>query len=115
MRRFILETRDNFVQAALEGDVYFLEEFLIDAIRCYRQQCKSIPEILSDILPLVQKARTAVDTGTGQEGNAPDVDNELAAIGSEFADIDHNALVEAILAVGVDVHEDYKKNRDNRA
>ena len=76
MREFILEMRDNFVQAALEGDGYFLEEFLIDAIRAYRQQGKPVPEILCSTLPLVQKARTAVDTGTWQDGKAPDVDIE---------------------------------------
>ena len=115
MRRFILEIRDDFAQLALEGVLDFLEEFMIDAIRFYRRQGKLIPEILRSALPLVQKARTAVDTGTWQDGQASDLQDELDAFSSEFATIDHLALADAILAVGVDVHEDYKKSRDNNS
>jgi hypothetical protein len=114
MRRFILEIRHNFTQSALEADLDFLEEFMIDAIRVYRFRNKPVPEILRSTLPLVQKAKTATLTGTWQEGQAPDLQAELDAFGSEFATIDHLALAEAILAVGVDVHEDYKKSRNNK-
>lgn len=114
MRRFIQDIRDNFSLSALEADLDFLEVFMIDAIRVYRREAKPIPKILSDTLPLVQKARTAVDTGTWQDGEAPDLQAELDAYGSEFATIDHMALADAILAVGIDVHEDYKKSREDK-
>ena len=94
MRRFILEVNDNFSQSALKGEIDFLEEFMIDAIRSYRQRGSSIPKILLGTLPLVQKARTAVHTGTWQDGEAPDLQAELDGFASEFAHIDHNALAD---------------------
>jgi hypothetical protein len=115
MRRFILEVNNNFSQSALEGDVHFLEDFMIDAIRVYRQQDTLIPNVLLDALPIVHKTRMAVDSGTWQDGQAPELQGELDDFASEFAHIDHNALADALLAVGVDVHEDYKKNRDNQS
>ena len=112
MRKFILSIRDDFDTLCREAEIDFLEEFIIEAMQIYRYRKQPIPQILTDTLPLVQKSVVALKTGTWEGGEADDLQQELDAFAIEFAAIDHMALADAILAVGVDVAKGYRDDRE---